>query len=136
MPLSISPIPHPPPLLYPSHNPKDTTQGKKPRKKLSSASPVPKNTTHWILISIHMQRRKPHPPRGCPRTSDSENGLPWAQPCFLFLGRPWSVLGRGSVVGRSVMVGQSVTVHMVGVSVVRCQFLTVLEIGLVSLCTQ
>jgi len=48
-----------------------------------------------------------------------------------FSGSPWVGSWSGSVGRGRGMVGQSVTVQSVGVSVIRCQFLTVLEIGAV-----
>ena len=112
--LSISPNP-PSPLIVSTSHPKDTTQEHKKRKHPHSPpTQVPKNRTHRTSISIHMQPRDPHPPRGVPPGWDSENGCLPLQLPFLFSGRGSVAAAQGVAQGRPgswAWRGHSVTVR-------------------------
>ena len=127
---------HPSPTLslycIQSPPPRYTTQRKK-QKKLSPR--LPRSKKHHALdidIYTYVTAQAP-PPKGVPPAPPIvKMGCHGRNHGSFFLGRfasPMVGVGRGSGGGRSAMVGQSVTVQMVGVSVVRCVFLTLLEIG-------
>jgi len=125
---------HPSPTLslycIQSPPPRYTTRRKNKKKILFR---LPRSKKHHALdidIYTYVTAQAP-PPKGVPPAPPIvKMGCPGRNHGFFFLGRPWSVpvVGRSWVVG---MQGQSVTVQRVGVSVVRCVFLTLLEIGAV-----
>jgi hypothetical protein len=99
MPLSISPIPHPLPLLYPISSPK-VYNPKKNKKKLSPR--LPRSKKHHALdidIYTYVTAQAP-PPKGVPPAPPIvKMGCHGRNHGSFFLGRPRSVHGRGRSVG-------------------------------------